>query len=149
MDHLYHIGLNPSKHDHYIITGDSGQGMTGETIGGILIKDMILGHPNPSAKACDPERTFPVSKKVGEKMGEETSNAIHGYKDHIPFTEADSIDIEDMLPNSAGVIQKNMKKMAVYKDENGVVHKFSAVCPHMKCIIKWNPIRLSMPWIHL
>ncbi|GLJ25667.1 hypothetical protein SUGI_0491660 [Cryptomeria japonica] len=137
---IYLIGPNPPLHDCYIITGDSGQGMTGGTIGGILIKDMILGHPNPWAKAYDPGRTPPISKKVGEKMGEETSHTIHGYKDRIPFMGTDSIDIEDMLPNSGGVIQKNMQKMAVYKDENGVVHKFSAVCPHMKCIIKWNPI---------
>lgn len=38
---------------------------------------MILGHPNPWEKAYDPVRTPHVSKKVGEKMGEETSYTIH------------------------------------------------------------------------
>ena len=34
--------LNPDK-ETYIITGDSGQGMTGGTIGGIVVADLLLG----------------------------------------------------------------------------------------------------------
>lgn len=44
-DMLYLHGkdpLKPGSHT-YIITGDSGQGMTGGTIGGMLVADLILG----------------------------------------------------------------------------------------------------------
>ena len=35
--------LNPASHDTYIITGDSGQGMTGGTLGAHIVSDLILG----------------------------------------------------------------------------------------------------------
>ena len=28
--------------------------------------------------------------------------------------------------------------MAIYKDENGKVHTYSALCPHMKGVVCWN-----------
>jgi len=27
----------------------------------------------------------------------------------------------------------------VYHDPRGTVHRLSAVCPHLKCIVHWNP----------
>ena len=29
-------------------------------------------------------------------------------------------------------------KVAVYRDEGGNVHKRSAVCPHLGCVVAWN-----------
>ncbi|HWA06691.1 MAG TPA: Rieske 2Fe-2S domain-containing protein, partial [Ignavibacteria bacterium] len=29
-------------------------------------------------------------------------------------------------------------KTAVYKDLKGNIYKFSALCPHLKCVIEWN-----------
>ena len=28
--------------------------------------------------------------------------------------------------------------MAVYRDSRGALHKCSAVCPHLGCIVDWN-----------
>jgi Rieske Fe-S protein len=36
------------------------------------------------------------------------------------------------------VLRDGLKKLAIYKDENGRVHKMSAVCPHLGCIVDWN-----------
>lgn len=36
-----------------------------------------------------------------------------------------------------------VKPVAVYKDENGEVRKFSAVCPHMAGVVAWNSIEKS------
>ena len=30
-------------------------------------------------------------------------------------------------------------QVAAYKDENGAVHRKSAICPHMLCACEWNP----------
>ncbi|MEO8348243.1 MAG: Rieske 2Fe-2S domain-containing protein [Acidobacteriota bacterium] len=29
--------------------------------------------------------------------------------------------------------------MAVYRDEEGVLHERSAICPHLGCVVDWNP----------
>jgi Rieske Fe-S protein len=36
-----------------------------------------------------------------------------------------------------------MKPVAVYKDENGKVHKYSALCPHLKGVVCWNAVEKS------
>jgi Rieske Fe-S protein len=30
--------------------------------------------------------------------------------------------------------------LAVYKDTDGTVYKFSAVCPHLKALVRYNPL---------
>ena len=47
-----------------------------------------------------------------------------------------SPDIEDMVPDSGAIIQKDVRKMAVYKDEAGGTHAYSAVCPHLGCLLQ-------------
>jgi len=47
IDSLAFIGKNPGSENIYIITGDSGNGMTHCTIGGILVTDLITGKNNP------------------------------------------------------------------------------------------------------
>ena len=47
-DYMGFIGRNPADKDNvYIVTGDSGNGMTHGTIAGILIPDLIAGRENP------------------------------------------------------------------------------------------------------
>lgn len=65
---------------------------------------------------------------------------MQGFKDFIPMVSTDSVDIEDLKPHSGCVVQDGVGKAAVYRDADGNLHKYSAVCPHMKCIVKWNPI---------
>jgi Rieske Fe-S protein len=31
-----------------------------------------------------------------------------------------------------------LKKIAVYRDENNMLHAYSAVCPHLACVVQWN-----------
>ena len=31
-------------------------------------------------------------------------------------------------------------KLAAYKDLDGTVYKFSAVCPHLKALVRYNPL---------
>ena len=47
-----------------------------------------------------------------------------------------NVDIEDMAPNSGATIQKGLRKVAVYKDEEGKKHAFSALCPHLGCLLQ-------------
>ena len=57
IDGLAFIGRNPlDKENVYIVTGDSGMGMTHGTIAGMLLTDLICGRENPWAKLYDPAR---------------------------------------------------------------------------------------------
>lgn len=47
---------------------------------------------------------------------------------------------EDLPRNSGAVLQAGRDKVAVFKDENGVEHTFAAACPHLGCLVQWNPL---------
>ncbi|HSW90337.1 MAG TPA: Rieske 2Fe-2S domain-containing protein [Patescibacteria group bacterium] len=36
------------------------------------------------------------------------------------------------------VIDENGKPVAVYTDEQGTEHKYSAICTHKQCTVGWN-----------
>lgn len=100
-----------------------------------------MGKDHPWAQAYSPSRKLPgTSKDVLEGIGQEVVHTTEAYKDFKPLVGTDSVDIEDLQSHSGCVVQKGLNKMAVYKDSQGKVHKYSAVCPHMKCNVKWNPI---------
>ena len=57
IDGLAFIGRNPMDHKNvYVVTGDSGMGMTHGTIAGMLITDLILGRHNAWESLYDPGR---------------------------------------------------------------------------------------------
>src|ERR1019366_2322242 len=56
VDRLAFIGRNPGDQDIYVVTGDSGNGMTHGTIAGILLTDLILGKKNAWESLYDPSR---------------------------------------------------------------------------------------------
>jgi len=57
VDRIGLIGRNPSDADNvYIVTGDTGMGMTHGTIAGMLLPDLIAGRANPWVGLYDPSR---------------------------------------------------------------------------------------------
>jgi glycine/D-amino acid oxidase-like deaminating enzyme/nitrite reductase/ring-hydroxylating ferredoxin subunit len=134
VDYMGFIGKNPGVDEHtYIVTGDSGNGMTHGTIAGVLLTDLILGRKNPWASLYDPSRK--TIRAAGEFL-KENLNVAGQYADWITAGEVTST--EEIAPGTGAVIRRGAKKIAVYKDDKGAVHMRSAVCTHLYCIVDWN-----------
>jgi Rieske Fe-S protein len=134
VDGLGFIGRNPGDDDNvYIATGDSGMGMTHGTIAGLLITDLIMGRPSPWASLYDPSRQ-PV-RAAGDFL-RENLNVAKQYADWV--TKGDVETEQEIAKDSGAVLREGLTKIAAYRDEQGVLHKCSAVCPHLKCIVAWN-----------
>ncbi|HYX80861.1 MAG TPA: FAD-dependent oxidoreductase [Gemmatimonadales bacterium] len=135
VDGLAFIGPNPGRHDNiYIATGDTGMGMTHGTIAGILISDLISERPNPWADVYDPSRK-PV--RAAAKFLKENANVARQYLDWVG--PGDEASLDDIPPGGGAIVRDGLKKVAAYRDARGIVHEFSAVCPHLGCIVQWNP----------
>ena len=135
VDGLGYIGRNPLDADNvYVITGDSGMGMTHGTIGGMLVTDLILERGNPWTELYDPAR---IRSGAAIEWVKENIDVALQYKDWL--TRGDVPTIEQITPNNGAVIVEAGRKIAVYRDERGTVHRRSAVCPHLGCIVAWNP----------
>jgi len=134
VDGLSLTGLDPeSKGRVYIATGDSGMGITHAAFSSIILTDLISGNENPWAKIYDPSRV--TLKAASEFIKEGFSTAIQ-YADLLSPPEASSTD--EIAPGSGAIMKMGSDKLAVYKDPTGKVYKFSALCPHLKCVVEWN-----------
>src|SRR5688500_16754762 len=129
-DLMAFIGKNPGDKNIYIATGDSGNGMTHGTIAGMLISDQILGRANRWEKLYDPSR---ITVKAAQYFLQEIGNMSAQYLDY--FAAGDATSVRELTPESGAIVNMKGKKIAVYKDENEMLHAFSAVCPHMGCIL--------------
>ena len=139
VDGLAYIGRNPGDKGHvFVATGDSGHGMTHGTIAGMLITDLILGRTNEWEPLYDPSRK---SLKASPEYAKENLNVAAQYTDYV--TPGDAASEAEIQPGSGAIVRHGLKKFAVYRDDRGTLHRASAVCPHLGCIVQWNSLEMS------
>ena len=158
VDFMAYIGKNQGNDHIYVITGDSGDGLTHGVLAGRLIADEIEGKENSWAQLYSPKRLGSMVKSLPSMIAHDVQINMQ-YK---RFLQSDIQDIEDLVPGSGGVLnsvstirrlsepsrfeargantspQAGSKPIAVYKDDNGTITKLSALCPHMKGVVCWN-----------
>lgn len=140
MDGIAFIGCNPLDHDNvYIITGDSGNGMTHCSFAGLLISDLINGKENKWEKLYSPLRfTLKKSSPIFKKMMSE----FISYMKQMPNFK--SAKILSSVKNGEGkIVDMLEEKFGVYRDEAGLLYIVSAECTHLKCTLAWNRDELS------
>jgi glycine/D-amino acid oxidase-like deaminating enzyme/nitrite reductase/ring-hydroxylating ferredoxin subunit len=133
VDYMAFIGRNPGDKNVYIITGDSGNGMTHSTIGAMLVTDLINGKENKWSELYEPKRSPLHSSKT---FITEMANTAKQYADYL--TKADITETDELESGQGAILSKGLKRIAVYKDEKKNISAFSAVCPHLGCIVQWN-----------
>ncbi|KAK3683177.1 hypothetical protein LTR37_020490 [Vermiconidia calcicola] len=140
VDFMAFIGKNPGQKHTYIVTGDSGNGLTHAVIAGRLLTDEIAGEANSWSSLYDPSRKGSLLKSAGAML----SHDLQVNAQYKRFLQSDINDIEDLVPGSGGVLNPTLNApVAVYKDDGGKVHKFSALCPHLKGVLCWNGLEKS------
>jgi len=139
VDMMAYIGHNPGTDEHiYIVTGDSGMGMTHGTIAGILLTDLIMGRENPWTELYDPSR---ISLRSAPEYARENLNVAEQYSQWIRPGDVGSVD--EIAPDTGAVIRRGRHKIAVYKGPDGTLCERSAVCTHLYCIVDWNDTEKS------
>lgn len=134
IDGLAFIGRNPlDENNIYIATGDSGQGMTHGTIAGILLTDLIIGRTNSWETIYAPSRKTLLAV---DKYLEENINVALQYGSWI--TGGDLATTDSIASGSGAILRNGLSKIAAYRDENGMLYEYSAICPHLGCIVEWN-----------
>ncbi len=136
MDALGYIGKNPLDKDNvYIVTGDSGNGLTNAGVAAILITALIMKGDHPWKDLYSPSRfkLFTAGKVFVKEV-------IGGLTQYMKTRPRD-LERESLALLKAGegkVIEMRGRKYAVYKDDRNLLHFVNAECTHMGCIVKWN-----------
>ena len=129
-----YLGRNPMDDSNvYLITGDSGNGMTHTTIGAMLITDLIAGRDNPWQAIYDPSRK--VKHGLSDFVSEQ-ANTLSKYGEWAKGGEVDSV--VEIPPGQGAIVQDGARKLAVYRDDQGGLHAVSAKCTHLGCVVHWN-----------
>ncbi len=135
-DGLAFIGrFSSGEPNVYLITGDSGMGMTHGTIGGMLVSDLILERANPYTEVYEPSRL--ATQSIIEAVPEIVNSTLP-YVDWITGGDVSSTD--EIKKGEGAIISHGTTKIAAYRDENGRLFERSAVCTHLGCIVRFNSL---------
>lgn len=138
VDGVAFIGRNPGDDNVYVVTGDSGNGMTHGAIAGMLIRDLVTGRGNPWTSLYDPVRK---TLKSAFTYARENANVAVQYADWLGKEEAVALD--DIPSGEGRVVKARGRHLAAYRDPDGNLQAFDATCPHLKCMVHWNSLEKS------
>jgi Rieske Fe-S protein len=131
VDAVQFIGRNPGLKNIFLVTGDSGSGLTTGVAASLIIPDLIAGKKNSWAELYEPSRK--VKSGIATFIEENMDAAKHWLEHVLPSGDS-------KLPSrdKGAVLTMDGKKVAVYRDENGALHRMSASCTHLGCVVQWN-----------
>ena len=133
VDGLGFIGQDPGgKENVYVVTGDSGNGLTHGTIAADVIPALVFGGDDPYAGL------YALRRKPIRALGTwlaENANVAAQYRDWVAPGELRALD-----PPCGTVVRQGVHRIAVSRAADGALHGFSAICPHLGCIVRWNEV---------
>jgi Rieske Fe-S protein len=138
-DRLPYIGR--SGHDNiYAATGYGADGLVWGEVAAEIICSLVMDQETANGRLFDPRRFTPV-KSAKSWVAMNAQVARHLTIDY--FTLDKLKDLDDIPAGEGKVVSVDGEKLAVYRGPDDTFTVFSPVCPHLKCIVKWNAADLS------
>lgn len=132
-DGLPYIGENAPR--QFVATGFAGNGMTFGTIAALMARDWVLGRSNPWRDIFDPHRKN-VRAGAWDYLKENKDYAYYMLRDRLFAKHATSL--RSVRPGEGKVLHLDGERVAVHRDQQGLVTMRSAVCTHMACEVHFN-----------
>ncbi len=127
--------IGESAGQQFIATGFCGNGFTLGTLAAMMARDRYLQRKNPWFDLFEVNR----KKFHGGTWRYVMENLDYPYyllRGHLGG--ADQGSVNDLKLGEGRVLRVEGKKTAAFRDETGKVHLCSAVCTHLKCLVRWN-----------
>jgi glycine/D-amino acid oxidase-like deaminating enzyme/nitrite reductase/ring-hydroxylating ferredoxin subunit len=135
IDYAAFSGRNPGNEHVFVHTGDSGQGLTHGVAGSLLLSRLITGEPCSWADFYDPSR---VKVSAAKNFIAENVTAVKNFAEYVAPAELKSTD--ELKPGQGAIIREGLRKIGAFRDEQGRIHRVSAVCTHLGCHLHWNSL---------
>lgn len=124
----------------FTATGFQKWGHTNGHAAALVVTDLITDRPNPYAKMFDARR-WDVTHSILNAAAIQAHVAKHFVGDRLKHRKG--TDIEDLALGCGGICKDHGSVVAAYRDESGLVHKFSPKCTHLGCHVNWNDAEKS------
>ncbi|AWH18434.1 FAD-dependent oxidoreductase [Stenotrophomonas sp. ZAC14D2_NAIMI4_7] len=133
-DQLPYIGS--SAHDNvWVATGYGADGLTWAGVAARAIAQGITGTTSEIEQLLSPMRFTPMRSAAGWARTNATV-VRHMVGDRLG--SAPPNPASELGRGCGALLDIDGKRTAVYRDESGLLHAMSPVCPHLKCIVQWN-----------
>ncbi|MER8219204.1 FAD-dependent oxidoreductase [Streptomyces sp. NPDC094143] len=126
--------LHPGARHSYVATGFGGWGMTGGIMAGRLLAAQITGEECEWSGLYDPRRVKPAVREAPSFLKTQAKVAGHFVGDRL----RPSPPVESLPPGEGAVVRAGGHRLAVYRDDDGALHAFSARCTHLGCLVDFN-----------
>lgn len=132
-DHLPFIGKSPARKRVFVVTGDSGEGLTTGVAASLILPDLIEGKKNAWASVYNPSRKVVAPSPLGDyvRQAAETAKSLI---ERVTGGEKP----EDVPRGKGAIIKLKGEKHAAYRDQQGELHLMKAACTHVGCTVQWN-----------
>ncbi|MDQ3886480.1 MAG: FAD-dependent oxidoreductase [Actinomycetota bacterium] len=134
-DKLPMIGpYTPGSSRLFVVAGFMKWGLSGGTLGAMILSDLLAGRTNPWAARFSPNRLSPRSAPTFARMNAKVGVDLIGDR----FTPAQATSTDEVPPGQARIIRDGAGKTGVYRDEAGALHAVSLRCTHLGCLLRFN-----------
>lgn len=135
IDEIPYIGRFSKKYNYvFVATGFNKWGMTSSMVAAMRITEYIQkGKENENSIFSSSRFSYQASKKNLKKNIRVTLKRTALQTFLIPKNR-----LKGVKPGEGKIIRYGMKKVGVYKDQDGVVYAVSTRCPHLGCMLEWN-----------
>ncbi len=132
-DGLPYIGENATR--QFIATGFCGNGFTLGTLAAMMASDRYLECANPWFGLLRVGRS-PFHGGLWQYVKENLDYPYYLLRDRLERVKDGAPD--ELAPGEAQILKWQGKTVAAYRDEHGILSVCSAVCTHLKCLVRWN-----------
>ena len=132
-DGLPFIGESADR--QFVATGFNGNGFTFATLAGLMARDAMLGRDNPWKELFSVDRTK-IRGGAWDYFKENLDFPYYLVADRL--TAAKRKSPRSIKRTEGAILKLDGKRVACSRDEKGQLHKVSAVCSHMGCLVRWN-----------
>ena len=140
-DGLPYIGQLPGHSAKiYTATGYSGNGMVYSSVAAMLLKKILLNEESPYREVYNPNRIKPVAGFVN--FIKHNADVVKQFAGKW-FPHEDLENLAGLAPGEGKVVNYDNHKIALYKDDEGLLHAIHPICTHLKCEVKWNAAERS------
>lgn len=133
-DRLPFVGPILPRNDRIMVTtGYSKWGLAASVGAASLLADRLAGIERPALETFAPSRARQF-RQVGKLANLGLKTGYHLAGDRIRKRASE----KDLKPGDGAVVGDGLKQVAVHRDDSGDLHRLSARCTHLGCIVAWN-----------
>ncbi|MET8771344.1 FAD-dependent oxidoreductase [Streptomyces sp. NPDC004658] len=132
--------LHPGARHAYVATGFGGWGLSSGIMAGLLLGALITGRDRAWQELYDPRRLKSVVREAPSLLKTQVEVARHFVGDRLK----PPVPVDDLAPGDGALVRSGSERLAVHRDDEGVLHAVSARCTHLGCLVSFN--RAERAW---